>query len=470
MKLVEVAIESLAPGGDAVGREAAGDHPGRVTFVPLAAPGERVAVRLVREKKSLAWGELQTIVQPGTARVTPPCPLFGQCGGCQWQHVTPDAQRDAKRAIVRRALGAADVPLVSPSPEGRGYRERARLVVGQGEGAATATAAGQLGFRGRRTHDVVAIDECLLLAPELNRVLAAIRGGTEIGAWAPSTVVELQLGAEGTLVRISGAGAPTPARDRAGGPRAAELLAAWAAAGVVGVAVASGRGAADSAGLREVNIAEAGAPPLRVPAGAFAQVGRRANQALVGAVLAAASGRRMFGEEDDLDVEDSAATNTNAGPGGEVGDDRTARPAHGLGDVLELYAGSGNFTRHLALRANRLFACDADAAALERSRRTIADHRVQFGTHPPADFAPELVVVDPPRDGLDAAGLTMARTARRRIVYVSCDPQTLGRDAKLLRAAGFELQEALALDLMPHTFHVEVVARFDRRFALDPSG
>ena len=71
-------------------------------------------------------------------------------------------------------------------------------------------------------------------------------------------------------------------------------------------------------------------------------------------------------------------------------------------------------------------------------------------------------MLDPPREGADRAHLTAASRARRRIVYVSCDPQTLGRDARTLRAAGFELTRAVALDLMPQTFHVEVVATFDR--------
>jgi 23S rRNA (uracil1939-C5)-methyltransferase len=76
--------------------------------------------------------------------------------------------------------------------------------------------------------------------------------------------------------------------------------------------------------------------------------------------------------------------------------------------------------------------------------------------------AVETVVVDPPREGLDAANLALARLARRRLVYVSCDPQTLGRDAQRLREAGLRLQRAVALDLMPQTYHVEVVASFGR--------
>ena len=108
-------MESLAFGGDAVGRQQGGEgaraaDDGRATFVPLAAPGERVRVRIEREKGRVAWGELVAIERPGPDRVPPPCPLFGTCGGCQWQQVTIAAQHAAKRAIVERALG---VPLTA---------------------------------------------------------------------------------------------------------------------------------------------------------------------------------------------------------------------------------------------------------------------------------------------------------------------------------------------------------------------
>ena len=132
---VTVEIDRLAMGGDAVGRqrdpagaESASD--GRATFVPLAAPGERVRVRIEREKGRAAWGELTAIERPSPERVPPPCPLFGSCGGCQWQHVSIDAQRAAKKAIVERALGIAIPPVRAAGPD-FGYRDRAKLTVGK---------------------------------------------------------------------------------------------------------------------------------------------------------------------------------------------------------------------------------------------------------------------------------------------------------------------------------------------------
>jgi 23S rRNA (uracil1939-C5)-methyltransferase len=134
-------------------------------------------------------------------------------------------------------------------------------------------------------------------------------------------------------------------------------------------------------------------------------------------------------------------------------------PAPGI--VQELYAGSGNFTRHLLGRATAVYASDGDPAAVARGQRNAPgaawDRRPQT-----PNPEPDTVVLDPPREGADRAHLAAAARARRRIIYVSCDPQTLGRDARALVAAGFQLTGAVALDLMPQTFHVEVVATFDR--------
>src|SRR5204862_7245721 len=103
--------EWVPPGGDACGRQlggqgARGADDGRGTFVALAAPGERVRARIEREKGKVAWAELVAIERTGPDRVPPPCPLFGDCGGCQWQQVTLGAQQAAKHAIVERALSA----------------------------------------------------------------------------------------------------------------------------------------------------------------------------------------------------------------------------------------------------------------------------------------------------------------------------------------------------------------------------
>ena len=381
---ITLEITGLAPGGEAVGRQVGGAHDGRVTFVPFVAPGERVRVRLVREKGRVAWGELRAIERPSPERVEPRCPLFGRCGGCQWQHVPRAVQLEAKRRIVERALGT---PIVEVRPVGPdyGYRDRARLVVSEGPARERA-----VGFRAWRTHEIVDVPACPLFGPTLAAALPAVRAAARAGE--PGTEVPVQAGREGVVARI--------------GTRSHFF-----------------RDGAPAEGDEAVDAGEPGGPPLRIPAGAFAQVGAAANAALVAAVL----------------------EQVGAAPG------RT----------LELYAGSGNFTRHLVGRAEVL-ASDADAAALRRGREQVPAARWVEAPRPEEVGVVETVLVDPPREGLDAANLALARLARRRLVYVSCDPQTLGRDAQRLRAVGLRLERAVALDLMPQTYHVEVVASFGR--------
>jgi 23S rRNA (uracil1939-C5)-methyltransferase len=435
-ELVTIRIDGLAVGGDAVGRQVGGAHEGRTTFVPLAVPGETVRARLTREKARVAWAELDSVLSaPVAARVMPPCPLFGQCGGCQWQHVSLAVQRETKRAIVARALGlsAAEVPIRMPTPGGMGYRERVRLIVGR---------AGEIGLRMRRSHEVVAVPACGLLSEPLARVLSRLRSAPV--RLPPGTEIDVQAGREGAHVRLRSSVAPevdgqVPNHRFLGASWGAETwLESLRPAGVVGIVMVSRDLATSAAGAADVDVSESEAHPLRIPAGGFSQVGRAANAMLIETACDALG----------------------------------AHPGH----ILELYAGSGNFTRHLCARGLSVVAVDGDRAAVERGRRNApaAEWMVAPSSAMP-EAAPygwaeltggerrfDRVLVDPPRGGLDATALRLAVRARQRIVYVSCDPQTLGRDARELVRAGFALRSAIALDLMPHTFHVEVVALFER--------
>jgi len=404
---VEVVIERLAPGGDGVGHEVGplgSPTLGRAVFVPETAPRDRLVVTLTREKGRVAWGEIAVLSEPSPLRVAPGCDVFPTCGGCQWRHVEGAVQREAKRAIVSRALGNAEVELRTPSPLD-GYRERARL---------HGTREGALAFSARRSHALVTVRECPQLSPRLSAVLGAVASWKgDLRRLVADTTWDLQAGQEGVHVALT-----RPARSRTDeAADAARVLEALAGAGVVGV-----RCGAAVAGASDVDVSEPGGPPLRLPAGAFAQVSAASHAALVDAVLA------------------------GVGP----------TP----GRVLELYAGSGNFTRHLLRVADQVLASDGDAAAVARGRVNAPGAR--WSVPPPPDARPDTVVLDPPRAGADGPHLAAAEQAGRRIVYVSCDPQTLGRDAAALRQAGFVLQKVTAFDLMPQTFHVETVAVFDR--------
>jgi 23S rRNA (uracil1939-C5)-methyltransferase len=158
-------IDALAAGGDAVGRA----PDGRVVFVPFAAPGDRVSVRICQEHARFLRGRVEQLLEPGGARSDPLCPVFGSCGGCAWQHVRYEVQREAKSKILGDALvriggfePGGPIPVVA-SPSRYAYRGRTRVRV----------EAGRVGYRRRGSHALCPVSSCPVLVPELD---ARLRG------------------------------------------------------------------------------------------------------------------------------------------------------------------------------------------------------------------------------------------------------------------------------------------------------
>lgn len=200
---VELKIDSLAAGGDGVGR----DPSGRVVFVPYTAPGDRVLVDLVERKDRYARGKLAQLVAPGPGRVEPGCVAFGRCGGCAWQHLSYPLQCRAKERIIRDALerigGIRGVTLRwYASPATYGYRERARVAV----------VAGRVGFRRERSREVAAIESCPVLLPAVDAALSALAADPPSdGEW------ELVVDDTGAASATDLAGAPIRRSLRVGG-------------------------------------------------------------------------------------------------------------------------------------------------------------------------------------------------------------------------------------------------------------
>jgi 23S rRNA (uracil1939-C5)-methyltransferase len=384
---VELDLDSLAFGGEAVGR----DGDGRVVFVAGGAPGDRVLARVVEDKRSFRRAELVRVLRPGAARVAAPCPIVDRCGGCPWQHIDPLAQLAAKQAIVERALAksGAEIRPIAGAPAWLGYRTRARMTA----------RGGAIGFAGRRSHTVVDVERCLALDPALDAAMQAARRA--LGAL---------IGQEGTiagLVRNGGVEIAVTSGERADVPRLRD-----AATALVG-----------QAGISRVTVDDPTAP-----AAGFAQANAAQNEVL----------RALVRE-----------------------------PARADGaSVLELYAGDGNFTRDLAAVASRGVAVEGDRAAVARLRAALRDPRWTIVAEPVARAVERLaragdrfdvVVLDPPRAGAADAVEGIARLAPDRIVYVSCDPMTLQRDLASLGRLGYPARIAWPVDMMPHTWHIEVV-------------
>lgn len=411
--LLELEIGALAFGGAAVGRA----PDGRVVFVTGGTPGDRAEVRIDEVKSSFTRASLVRVLAPGPSRVAPLCPLVGRCGGCQWQEVAIEAQRAAKQEIVARAfgrLGTEVAPLVEATPP-FGYRSRVRLAVGQAENHGPP--ASRLGFSARRSHDVVDVPACPLLEPALEEALTAVRA-VLLPVLLPGATVSALAGREGVHLALADLGRARPAARKA----ATELLGQARILGVLVEDEAVGAGTIDTAAGDE--------PPFFGAADGFAQASAAGNRVL----------RRLVSE----------AVAALVPPGGRL---------------LELHAGDGNFTRDLVAHGEVL-AVEGVARAAERlghnvpgARAVCAPVEEEVARLVAAGARFDAVLLDPPRAGAREILSGLARLTEC-VVYVSCDPMTLGRDAAELAALGLVPRRAVPVDLMPQTYHVETVCSF----------
>ncbi len=402
---LRISIDSMAFGGEAVGRE----PDGRVVFVAGGAPGDVVSARVVEEHRGWLRAELERVIEPGAGRAEAPCRHFREaaCGGCQWQQVTWAAQRLAKQEIVARALRrelAAVEPIGSPVPPER-WRRRARLRL----------RSGALGYRAWRSHRLVDVESCLQLEAVLEAALEPIR-----------TVIATRLAGGGEVELLATGRGEIHALVEARGARALAAELAAGACGLAGVILREPDQPDLVVGAAEVDLAD-DARPFLARADLFAQASSAGNAAL----------RQLVATEARTD-----------------------------GRVLELFAGSGNFTRDLV--GAEVVAVEGDARAAAVGARNAPGarwlgepvERVLAALAGPWD----VLVVDPPRGGFtEGLAEKLATVGAQRIVYVSCDPATLGRDLATLReAGGYKTLRAWPLDLMPQTFHVETVAVLER--------
>lgn len=387
-------ITTVVAGGDGLAR----DDAGRVTFVAGALPGETVSVDLHQQKKDFARGSVRQVVEASPDRVTAPCPFVAAgCGGCDWQHVAPLAQRRLKAAIVADALrrqAKLDVAVdEGPDLPATGYRTTLR-------GVAT---GGRFGLRRRHSHDVIAVAPCLVAHPLVDELVTDGR--------FPDGEVVLRAGARTgeRLVVVDGEASSAQVPD--------------------GVRVVS---AADlAAGTRAWFHEEVAGRRWRISARSFFQPRPDGAEALVAGVAQATEGALPPG-----------------------------------GHLVDLYGGVGLF-------AGTLWE-DGPVTLVEQAASSVADARVNLADgnvrivradvdHWGAARA-DVVVADPPRTGLGARGVArVAATHAPRVALVSCDPAALGRDARLLAAAGYDLRSTQLVDLFPLTSHVEVVSRFEQR-------
>jgi len=437
MAETSVTIERMCYGGAGFGRV-----DGKACFVPLTAPGDLARIRVVKEKRSFLEGEVLELLEPSPLRVAPPCPVFGLCGGCNWQHLPYQEQLRQKGEIFADTLSrmgkvaGCDVLPVAGSPQCYGYRSRVQLKVSNRDGTFA------LGFFRTGSHQVVDIGPgCALAAPHLNRVLAEFRSllpSMPQAAGIPQ--IDLSIGDDGRCIAI----VHCTLKD----PR--QLVERLAAAhgdlpGVSGLFVRSGEkgelekvSGIDSldygipaglfAGSREMR--------LRFGRGGFSQVNYRQNLELI----------RTVGEWGDL---------------------------KGKERVLDLFCGNGNISVPIAPCAGEVVGIEGYAPSIADAVTNAQANGVHNATYQVSDAALavrrlakrkerfDLVILDPPRAGAEAAG-DIALLAPERIIYVSCDPATLARDLAVLSGNGYRVTRSQPVDMFPQTYHLESVTELVR--------
>lgn len=402
-------IESLTYGGDALGR----DPQGRIVFVPYAIPGETVRVELTESRRNWARARLIEILDPAPARTTPRCRHFKACGGCHYQHISYEEQISAKREILReqlRRIGGLQQPPVKqtiPSASPWNYRNHMRFQVGPN---------GRLGFYAASDlhNEVLEIEQCHLPEPAISEL------------WPKLEINEIpDLHAVG--VRVSPDGEPLIVLYADSAPKDDVLIQSSGS-----IAWSHSHGWITLAGEGGLTF-EVSGRLFRVSAPSFFQIHSGLTEQLIQLVL------------DGLAVSE--------------------------GDlILDLYAGVGLFSAFAA-------AAGANIIAVEESAWACADFEVnlnEFGDvalyeAPVEDVIPHLqvepvgAILDPPRRGLDQAVIeALAQLRIARLVYVSCDPATLARDAKRFTQVGYELVSATPIDLFPQTYHIESVSLWQR--------
>ncbi len=456
-QIIDVEVADLAFGGKGLTRV-----DGMAVFIDQAVPGDHVQARVFKKRKQYAEARVTQLIRPSADRVDPPCEYSGFCGGCKWQFLRYDRQLVYKRRHVAEALdhiGGLKDAIVHPALPADpifGYRNKMefscsdrRWLLPSELGQADQDISFALGLHVPGTFHKVLDNRACLLQPDLgNAILAEVRQGmrasglppyglrSHVGFWR-FLMLRHSVAEDQWLVNFI-----TAAEDMAAiRPLAEKLMAAYPQIVAV-VNNISARKAAIAVGEYEVPVAgrskltdRIGAFEFEISANSFFQTNTRSAALLYGKVKEFAC---LSGTE----------------------------------SVLDLYSGTGTIPIFLAEGAREVVGMEIVPSAVqdaERNCRTngidncrfvLGDIRDQLAA---LDVAPDVMVIDPPRDGMHKDVLKQVmQTAPQRIVYVSCNPATLARDINTLKDL-YRIAEVQPVDMFPHTWHIESVARLERR-------
>jgi len=420
---VEVRIEKILNQGDGLGR-----LDGQAVFVPLSAPGDLVRATIIKQGRGFVQTTLDEVLEAGPNRQEAPCPHYGDCGGCNLQHMTPEAQRQAKADIVLECfgrLGKLDVSGVLNGPDATGsdlgYRNRIRVF---------SNPAGHYGMMRRGSHDVVALNSCPLLPEQFN---------TDILPW-----LRMLPPVEQIIIRLNGQGGWLLSLfGHAQRMRVMKKILASVpvdegpAPGCIGILFNN-----RPIWGKDYLINEVAGSKFRVSAQSFFQGNIEVTEEAIGLIR---------GWLQELKEKDE------------------------LGDLLgDLFCGVGLFSLTLGDLFEKVVAVDSDPYScrdaennVKRSNmkdkakvfkgdlaKVLNDAKVTSG----GQWESSCCIIDPPRTGLGKDGVkTLLDRKPRHIVYMSCDPATMARDTAGLVEDGYEIMKLQVLDMFPQTSHIETL-------------
>ena len=435
-QLCRLVIDGYASDGAGVAR-----LDGMVVFVQGGIRGEACDVRLTHVGRSALWGRVEEVVNPSPARIFPRCLHYTKCGGCQFRHMNYAEELEAKRIRVEdalRRLGGAEIHVsaILGAEQVDRYRNKAQFPVAKGP---------RIGFYRPRSHDVIDVDDCLLQGEAAARLRGAVKewmAEYSIPAYNERTFTGL---VRHVYVRTNRAGRSLCCLlvNGRGVPREAELVRALRRA--------------------EPNLA-----------GIVLGVNEKHNNVILGD-----SYRTLWGEDFLSDTLCGLTFRLSVPSFYQVNPAQTEvlygkalefAGLTGAETVLDLYCGIGTISLVMARKAGMVWGGEVvpqavdDAIAnarrnhIENARFLCADAGEAARYLEGEGVRPDVVCVDPPRKGLAEDVVdTIADMGPERVVYVSCDPGTLGRDVKRFAGRGYTLKKAVAVDMFPRTAHVETV-------------
>ena len=452
--IIEIELNDLAYGGDAVGR-----FDGRAVFVTGGLPGELVRARLTRQRSNYARAVLVEVLRPSPDRIPPRYPELGESGGFQWQHLDYPAQLLWKTRITRQLLmrvGRFPSPPVQPTlgmPAGSDpwrYRTVAQFAIGHD---------GAIGFRRIASHDVIDMPDCPLVHSALDALYQGVRGwmlstwGSDASDYAERFTLRVALaappqilpGPEDGQTPAGPAGLlaietrPGGAFDAAGGPHAIGAALLQAVPGLVGVVILGLPGGRGRVVIGQDFVHEQVLhKTFRISAGSFFQVNAAQTPVLVRQAMSALR----------------------------------PRPTDW---ALDGYSGVGLFSLFLAEHVTHIHAIESQPSAIADARASAALNHVSnitategvlervLGMMRRQNERIDVALVDPPRAGCHPRALSEIKAmGPRTFVYVSCDPSTLARDLALFCSDGYRLVSVQPVDMFPFTSHIECVALCER--------